>query len=184
MYGRTAQGTPFRLPRNDPLLQYPSGELASATRSPLGFFDKECRDGALFPAHPIVHSQPPQINVNNTIDRLPVSVYYEIDITKGSAMDRREHDGLEIAARHRIQMQSGKWVVPSQVNKWKKYQVNLDGKPSCDCQDFELTGQACKHIYAARFTVEREYTEDESMVLIYLVHRDLSHFGILHNYYD
>lgn len=25
MYGRTAQGTPFRLPRNDPILQAPSG---------------------------------------------------------------------------------------------------------------------------------------------------------------
>lgn len=38
MYGRTAQGTPFRLPRNDPILQAPCGMLVLARQPAGGFF--------------------------------------------------------------------------------------------------------------------------------------------------
>lgn len=38
MYGRTAQGTPFRLPRNDPIPQYPCGEWLSQSALPAGVF--------------------------------------------------------------------------------------------------------------------------------------------------
>lgn len=34
MYGRTAQGTPYRLPRNDPILQAPRREKALLARLP------------------------------------------------------------------------------------------------------------------------------------------------------
>jgi hypothetical protein len=41
MYGRTAQGTPFRLPRNDPIPQALMGSSSLYARSPLGLFSCE-----------------------------------------------------------------------------------------------------------------------------------------------
>ena len=72
-------------------------------------------------------------------------------------MDMRELKGLEIAARSKIVFKDGAWVVPSQSGKGT-YRVKLtpDGD-SCPCEDHQLTGQACKHIHAARLVRERDH---------------------------
>lgn len=82
-------------------------------------------------------------------------------------MDAREQRGLVIAAKNRIKSKGGKWLVPSQSDSHKKYTVCLDnGATHCSCPDHEATGAACKHIFAARFTVEREYSDDGSITEI------------------
>jgi transposase len=70
-------------------------------------------------------------------------------------MDMRELKGMEIAARSRIAFEDGAWAVPSQ-SSGGKYRVTL--KPdSCNCEDFQLRKQACKHVIAARLVQERDY---------------------------
>ena len=76
-------------------------------------------------------------------------------------MDAREQRGLMIAAKNRIKQKGQNWMVPSQTNTGVKYSVCLDPEqPHCTCPDHKLTGSVCKHIYAVRFTIEREYSDD------------------------
>src|SRR5689334_19677667 len=71
-------------------------------------------------------------------------------------MDMRELKALEIAARHKIACEDGVWLVPSQTAPSKKYRVTL--KPvSCECEDFSLRQEPCKHVIAARLTCERDF---------------------------
>src|SRR3712207_4868100 len=74
----------------------------------------------------------------------------------GFAMEMRELKALEIAARMRIVFEGGVWIVPSQ-SSGKAYKVRLGEEPSCECQDFELTGRPCKHIIAAKLVCERDH---------------------------
>jgi transposase len=69
-------------------------------------------------------------------------------------MDMRELKALEIAARSRIVFENGCWLVPSQTSA-KKYRVSLN-PIHCQCEDFELRRDACKHVLAVRLTCERE----------------------------
>jgi hypothetical protein len=69
-------------------------------------------------------------------------------------MDLRELKGLEIAAVSRVVWKDGAWHVPSQSGRGK-YRVTLYPAVSCSCEDFQLTQQPCKHVHAARFTLER-----------------------------
>ena len=69
-------------------------------------------------------------------------------------MDLRELKGLELAARTRIVWKDGAWHVPSQSGNGK-YRITLKPAVSCQCDDFQLTQKPCKHIHAARFTLER-----------------------------
>jgi len=73
----------------------------------------------------------------------------------GLPMDLRELKGLEIAARSRIVFEAGAWLVPSQSGT-SKYRVTLN-PDICQCEDFTLRAQPCKHIIAARLTMERDY---------------------------
>jgi transposase len=66
----------------------------------------------------------------------------------------RELKGLEIAARCKLTFANGEWLVPSQSGKGT-YRVRLNPEASCTCDDFGLTGKACKHIHAARLVRER-----------------------------
>jgi transposase len=73
-------------------------------------------------------------------------------------MDMRELKGLEIAAKCRITVEKGLWLVPSQTNPGVKYKVAL--KPDgdyCECEDFSLTAKPCKHIFAARIVRQRDH---------------------------
>jgi len=69
-------------------------------------------------------------------------------------MDMRELKGLEIAARVRIACEAGVWLVPSQSGNGK-YRITLS-PPSCECDDFQLRREPCKHIHAARIVRERD----------------------------
>jgi transposase len=73
----------------------------------------------------------------------------------GNAMDLRELKGLEIAARCKVEFQSGVWLVPSQSGSGK-YRVTLS-PDGCQCEDFSLRQQPCKHIHAVRLVLERDY---------------------------
>lgn len=72
-------------------------------------------------------------------------------------MDLRELKGLEIAARSRIVLEDGAWLVPSQSGKGKYRVVLKAGEDSCTCEDFALRGGPCKHIFAARIVRERDH---------------------------
>jgi len=77
-------------------------------------------------------------------------------------MDAREQRGLEIAARSKVVRRGLGWSVPSQSGAGKYTVTGLPraiagGSPRCSCPDFELRGQPCKHIYAVRIVVQREF---------------------------
>jgi transposase len=68
----------------------------------------------------------------------------------------RELKGLEIAARSKLSFDGTTWFVPSQSSK-KKYEVKLEPRPCCECDDYQLRAQKCKHILAVLFVRERDY---------------------------
>jgi transposase len=70
-------------------------------------------------------------------------------------MDTREAKALEIAARMRLAYRDGAWHVPSQSGNGT-YKVALRPE-SCECEDFALRAQPCKHIIAARLVQERDH---------------------------
>ena len=64
-------------------------------------------------------------------------------------MDLRQLRGMELAETRTIRKRDGWWWVPSQTGS-KLYRVQLTKKfATCECPDFELRGEACKHIVAA-----------------------------------
>jgi transposase len=79
-------------------------------------------------------------------------------------MDLRELKGLELAARSRIAFHLGFWLVPSQTSG-ATYRVTIGADPSCNCPDFELRRQPCKHVVAARLVAERDGEESAGVVV-------------------
>jgi transposase len=71
-------------------------------------------------------------------------------------MDFRQLKGLEIAARQKITFDAGTWLVPSQSSVGKVYRVTLGEPPGCECDDFLLHRQPCKHVLAAQLVCARE----------------------------
>jgi transposase len=79
-------------------------------------------------------------------------------------VEAREQRGIIIAARFNIKQKDRRWLVPSQTDSGKKYSVCVDeGHTFCTCPDHEETGQTCKHIYAVRYTIEREFSPDGTL---------------------
>jgi transposase len=75
-------------------------------------------------------------------------------------MTPRQIRALDIAARFKIVESSGHWIVPSQTSK-AKYTVNVSTHESkCNCPDYELRREDCKHVMAVRFMIERETHAD------------------------
>ena len=74
-----------------------------------------------------------------------------------NALDGRQQRGLEIAATSPITRQGeGEWLVPSQtLNGQYRVRKGPNGF-ECDCPDFELRGQTCKHGFAVEFVLRRE----------------------------
>ena len=68
-------------------------------------------------------------------------------------MDAREFKGLELAATAAITWTGRYWLVPS-TSGGGQYRVSADAT-ECSCEDFELTGKPCKHVYAAKFVRAR-----------------------------
>lgn len=81
------------------------------------------------------------------------------------ATDGRRQRGLEIAATTAIARQGeGEWLVPSQsLNGKYRVQKGPDGF-TCDCPDFELRGQTCKHGFAVEFVLRRETKPDGTVI--------------------
>ena len=71
-------------------------------------------------------------------------------------MDLRQLKALEIAARFKIIYDNGLWFVPSQSSPGKSYQVTLGEPACCNCEDFMLRQQDCKHIIACRLVLARD----------------------------
>jgi transposase len=71
-------------------------------------------------------------------------------------MDTRQQRGLVIAATARVRrltMGHG-YSVPSQSMPGVTYRV--DAQKRCTCPDFELRQQACKHVFAVEYVMQRE----------------------------
>ena len=79
-------------------------------------------------------------------------------------MNVRERKGLEIAARMRITFKDDHWPVPSQTSRTKFYNVFFGPKCSCTCEDFGLRREWCKHVYAVKFTLDREHGGEPAVV--------------------
>ena len=76
-------------------------------------------------------------------------------------MCERQQRGLVIAACSKVKPKNGSWLVPSQADGRTKYVVCPDeNHPHCTCLDHETRGVVCKHIYAVRYTIKREYSDD------------------------
>lgn len=71
-------------------------------------------------------------------------------------MNMRELKALEIAARFRLVCAEGVWTVPSQSGSGK-YRVILAPDVSCECEDFQLRREACKHVLACRLVCQRDH---------------------------
>jgi hypothetical protein len=81
------------------------------------------------------------------------------------ALSEREQRGLAIAALCKLDKRDGAWVVPSQSGNGT-YKVVHDGtNPRCTCQDFEVRGGKCKHIFAVEYTIQRDVHPDGSETL-------------------
>lgn len=70
-------------------------------------------------------------------------------------MDMREGKAVELADRGRVVKQGDGWLVFS-LNGPNRYAVTLNPRASCECDDFELRHEDCKHILAARIVASRE----------------------------
>jgi transposase len=71
-------------------------------------------------------------------------------------MDSREVKAWEMTGDARISFRDGAWHVHSQSAS-RFYKVNPSATaPSCECEDFALRGQPCKHIMAVRLLLERQ----------------------------
>lgn len=75
--------------------------------------------------------------------------------------DGREERGRLIAATGRIKQSGSVWLVPSQTNSGM-YVVDLAAEegPTCNCPDWELRRQRCKHIHSVEFFIIRETDSD------------------------
>src|SRR5436190_16040373 len=71
-------------------------------------------------------------------------------------MDMRELKALELAARAKIVWTGDAWSVPSQSGNGAYRVILFPGAESCQCEDWQLRQQPCKHIIAARLVEERE----------------------------
>ena len=73
----------------------------------------------------------------------------------------RELRGLDIANRYTIKQENGFWFVPSASGKSQRYKVDLQ-KQKCDCPDFEIRRQKCKHIFAVELSFEHDFLSELS----------------------
>ncbi len=80
-------------------------------------------------------------------------------------MEPREQRGLEIAATKNLVQKGPLWLVPSSTGTGT-YVVDptVYGVATCTCPDYELHQAACKHVYAAEYTIRRETTTKDGTV--------------------
>ena len=98
----------------------------------------------------------------------------------------RKQKGYEIANKKRIIEENGVWIVPSQTNQNKKYQVTLRlDRSTCTCEDFVGRGLRCKHIFAVEITVSKRYNKDgtvtETVTKRVTYHQDWHNYTLAQN---
>ena len=77
----------------------------------------------------------------------------------------REQRGQLIAQKYRIRRTDKGYEVPSQFNKGKYLvKVRYDHK-ECNCPDYEVRRQKCKHIFAVEFTLQEEIDNEGNKVI-------------------
>ncbi|HEX4131398.1 MAG TPA: transposase [Pirellulales bacterium] len=79
------------------------------------------------------------------------------------SMNAREQRGLIIAALCKLKKSEKGWLVPSQTGAEQTYRVD-PSKQSCTCPDHTEHGHVCKHVHAVKFTIQREYHPDGTMI--------------------
>ena len=75
-------------------------------------------------------------------------------------MNPREQRGLELAKAAKIHRTDRAWYVPSQ-NGRGHYSVKLGASPCCNCPDYELRAQKCKHIFAVEHFTKTEAKQEK-----------------------
>lgn len=86
----------------------------------------------------------------------------------------REQRGILIAQKYRITRTDKGYEVPSQFNKGKYLvKVKYDHK-ECNCPDYEVTRQKCKHIHAVEYTLQEEIDHEGNKVLTETVKKTYS----------
>jgi transposase len=69
----------------------------------------------------------------------------------------RKQRGMVIATQKQIRKTPKGYIVPSQSGQGK-YAVVVDGdKATCTCPDYELRAEPCKHVFAVRIVIQREF---------------------------
>jgi hypothetical protein len=56
---------------------------------------------------------------------------------------------------HEFRFERGVWYVPCSSVEGRVYEVRLEPVEACECRDFEVRGEACKHIVAVRIAHAR-----------------------------
>jgi transposase len=80
-------------------------------------------------------------------------------------LSEREIKALQIAAKSKLTQKGNVWIVPSQAGHGE-YEVHPDPQtPKCTCPDFEFRQEACKHVYAVQYVIEREQKPDGTTVV-------------------
>jgi hypothetical protein len=102
---------------------------------------------------------------NKRVDVIVIPLYIKrVDVNntrlqREKTMDHREERGMMIAATsNHIRRKSGNlWTVPSsQGTGHPCYHVNPE-KKTCTCLDHQEAGHYCKHLYAVKFVIQREF---------------------------
>lgn len=81
-------------------------------------------------------------------------------------LKQRKQKGYAIAQTQKVVQKNGKWLVPSQTNPHKTYEVELKiGGATCTCDDFKERGIRCKHIFSVDFTITKQINKDGSTTI-------------------
>ncbi len=88
------------------------------------------------------------------------NIYYTYN-RYGVYMDMRETKGKQIAQMCQIEKKDkNNWIVPSQSGRGS-YRVSLyDNSWKCNCPDYELRQQPCKHVYAVMTLVLKWFDKE------------------------
>ena len=85
----------------------------------------------------------------------------------------REQRGVLIAKNYKIVRTDKGFEVPSQFNKGKYLvQIRYDSK-ECNCPDYEVRRQKCKHIFAVEYTLQKEIDNNGNTIITHTLNRSL-----------
>jgi transposase len=81
-------------------------------------------------------------------------------------LKERKQRGYAIAQTQKVVQKGETWLVPSETNPHKTYQVilKLEGS-TCNCEDFTSRGIMCKHQFAVELTITKQINKDGSTTI-------------------